>query len=191
MKTSKLFTSVLVLSSLTAVACGSSSFSGDDSIGPSSNVSGNGTTAPDASVPPSCDVTATPAVNACVVNETLGIFVAPPSADAGTASSEDGTRGHPFSKMQTAIDTAKSQKKRVYACVGNYSEQITLANGVSIFGDLDCNQDWVVVTKHAVIQAPASPAARADQITTATRVDSLDITAPDATTAGGSSIALV
>jgi hypothetical protein len=189
MKTSKLFTSVLVLSSLAAVACGSSSSAGDDSI-PPNDVSGNGNAAaPDASVPANCDVTRTPAQDGCVVNETLGIFVAPPqSSDGGT---EDGTRAHPFSKMQTAIDTANTQKKRVYACVGNYAEQITLADGVSIFGDLDCAQGWNVTSKHAVIQPPASPAVRVDQITSATRVDSVDMIAPDATTPGGSSIALI
>jgi hypothetical protein len=191
MKTSKLFTTVLVVSSLAAVACGSSSFSGDDSI-PPNDVTGNGNAAaPDASVPANCDVTTTPAKDGCVVNETLGIFVAPPSADSGAVSDEDGTRGHPFSKMQTAIDTAKTQKKRVYACIGNYGEQITLADGVSIFGDLDCNQSWSVSAKHAVIQSPASPAVRADQIETATRVDSVDMISPDATTAGGSSFALI
>jgi hypothetical protein len=191
MKTSRLFTSVLVLSSLAAVACGSSNFSGDDSI-PPGNVNGNGNSpAPDASVPASCDVTATPAKDGCVVNETLGIFVAPQTADGGAASEEDGTRGHPFTKMQTAIATAKTQQKRVYACIGTYVEQITLADGVSIFGDLDCNQNWSVTAKHAAIQAPASPAVQANQIMTATRVDSLDMIGPDATVAGGSSFALI
>lgn len=179
----------MVLSSLTTVACGSTSFSGDDSI-PPNEVSGNGNTAaPDASVPANCDVTLTPAKDGCVVNETLGIFVAPPQfSDSGT---EDGTRAHPFSKMQTAIDTANAQKKRVYACIGSYAEQITLADGVSIFGDLDCNQSWSVTSKHAVVQSPTSPAVRANQITDATRVDSLDMIGPDATTAGGSSFALM
>jgi hypothetical protein len=191
MKTTRLFCSVLFLSTLDCIACGGGNFSADDSIPPTPDVTGNGSAAPDASVPPNCDVTATPAKDGCVINETLGVFVAPPSADASSASNEDGTRGHPFSNMQNAIDAAKAQQKRVYACIGNYQEQITLADGVSIFGDLDCNQNWIVVAAHASIEAPSSPAVRADQITTSTLVDSLDMIAPDATTAGASSIALI
>ncbi len=190
MKTTRLFCSVLFLSTLNSVACGGNSFSGDP-IPPTPDVIGNGSAAPDASVPANCDVTATPAKDGCVINETLGVFVAPPSADAGAVSNEDGTRGHPFSKMQNAIDAAKAQQKRVYACIGNYQEQITLADGVSIFGDLDCSQSWSVVATHAAIEAPASPAVRADQISTATLVDSLDMIAPDAKAAGESSIALI
>ena len=195
MKTTKLFCTVLFLSTLNNVACGSGSNPGDDTIEPTPpDVSGGGSgsaSAPDASVPANCDPSSLPAKDACVVNETLGVFVAPPSADGGASSNEDGTRGHPFSKMQNAIDAAKVQKKRVYACIGSYAEQITLADGVSIFGDLDCNQNWSVVAKHATLKSPASPAVRADQIATATRVDSLDMIAPDGTTAGESSIAMI
>lgn len=206
MRKSSLFTSVLILSTFGSVACGSNSYpgGGDDGNSPPIGSDGDdhdsgsgdhdsgtviGTPPDDAGVPVSCDVTATPAANACVVNETLGVFVAPSSAT--DAAAPDGTRARPYTSMQQGIDTAKAQKKRVYACVGTYAEQITLADGVSIFGDLDCAKNWDVVTGHAVLKAPASPAARADKITTATRVDSLDLIAPDATAAGGSSIGLI
>ncbi|MEO8877818.1 MAG: hypothetical protein ABI461_19650, partial [Polyangiaceae bacterium] len=204
MRTHSLFTSVLILSTLGAVACSSSPSSdvGDDGNSPPNVVNPGGdngdagdsgavigTPPADAGVPVNCDVTATPAANACVVNETLGVFVAPPSAT--DASAPDGTRGRPYTKLQQAIDTAKAQQKRVYACIGDYAEQITLADGVSIFGDLDCNRNWDVVTAHASLKAPASPAVHADQIKTATRIDSLDLVAPDATVPGGSSIALI
>src|SRR5450432_2204685 len=133
MKNSKLLSTVFILSTFSSIACGSSSYdSGDDDDGTPPVVSGS---APDAGVPANCDPTATPATNGCVVNEALGVFVVPPSGDAGVdASTADGTRGNPFTKMQDAIDAAKTQKKRVYACIGTYAEQITLADGVSIFG---------------------------------------------------------
>lgn len=76
MRKHTLFTSVLVLSSLTSVACGSNnSAGGDDGTGsppqvvdPGSTVDGGTNTAPDAAVPPGCDTAATPATSACVVN---------------------------------------------------------------------------------------------------------------------------
>ncbi|MGH7284170.1 MAG: hypothetical protein ACRELY_21805 [Polyangiaceae bacterium] len=196
MRNHKLFSTVLGLLSLSIVACGSGTQSDDDDGADPGTVNpgqsgGGGQAAPDAAVPPGCDATKTPSQDACVVNETLGVFVAPASADAA-ADSPDGTRGHPFTKMQDAIDAAKNQKKRVYACAGTYAEQIVIADGVSMFGDLDCNQSWSVVTdKHASVNAPASPAARADQIQSATRIESIDIVAPDGTSEAPSSIALI
>ena len=188
MRNYKLFSTVLGLLSLSVVACGSGTQSDDDSdiVSPGGNKP-----APGATVPPGCDVTKTPSQDGCVVNETLGVFVAPASADAST-DSPDGTRAHPFSKMQEAIASASGQNKRVYACAGTYAEQIVIANGVSMFGDLDCNDGWKVVSdKHASVAAPASPAATAEGISKPTRIEAIDLVAPDGTLANPSSIALV
>ncbi|HEX7666653.1 MAG TPA: hypothetical protein VF407_19130, partial [Polyangiaceae bacterium] len=140
-------------------------------------------------VPPTCDSTKTPSQDPCVVIEALGVFVAPSASDAG-ASVADGTRSRPFAKIQDAIAAAKDQKKRVYACAADYAEQVTLADGVSMFGDLDCST-WAVVPGHANVKAPASPAITANAITTATRVEAFDFTAPDGTAAAPTSIGLV
>lgn len=191
MRNYQLLSTVFGLLSLSVVACGSGTQSDDDGSDPGTVNPGANQAAPDAAVPPGCDVTKTPSQDACVVNETLGVFVAPPSADA-SVDSPDGTRAHPFAKMQDAIDAAKNQKKRVYACIGSYAEQITITDGVSMFGNLDCNQGWSVVSgKHASVNSPASPAAHADQITTPTRVEAIDLVAPDGTAQSPSSVALI
>lgn len=185
------FTGIFGILSLATVACGGGGFQdGDDSSGPSGTVTpGGGNVAPDAAVPPGCDVTKTPSQDACVVNETLGVFVAPPQADADASS--DGTRAHPFRTMQAGIDAAKASGKRVYASAGVYAEQITLADGVSMFGNLDAGQSWAVVAANARVNAPASPAARADGIKSATRIEHIDLVAPDGDATNVSSIALV
>lgn len=191
MRNLTLLTGVFGILSLATLACGSSSYdAGDDSPGPSGTVApGGGNVAPDAAVPPGCDVTKAPSQDACVVNETLGVFVAPPQADADAIA--DGTRAHPFRTMQAGIDAAKAAGKRVYASVGTYPEQITLADGVSMFGDLDVDQSWAVVSANAQVKAPSSPAARADGIKTATRVEHIDLVAPDGSASATSSIALL
>jgi hypothetical protein len=156
-------------------ACGNSSFTSDSGDGGGA-VNGNG-----------CDATQTPTQNACVVDEAFGIFVSA-SADA---SSADGTRAHPYATLQAGINAAKTAKKRVYACLGKYNEQVTLANGISIFGDLDCTQSWTAVTQHASLTAPATPVVTASSIASATRFDSIDVTAPNGTATSKNSVAII
>ncbi|MEO7112915.1 MAG: hypothetical protein ABI183_20905 [Polyangiaceae bacterium] len=155
-------------------ACGSSDFSSADD-GDASVVNG------------SCDTSQTPSQTSCVINEAYGVFV----ATTATAAGADGTRAHPFATLQAGITSAKTQQKRVYACVGTYAEQITIADGVSVFGNLDCAHDWAPITQHALLKAPTSPAVRADQIQSPTRIDSLDIDAPDGTPASKNSIGVI
>lgn len=205
MRTSNLLVSFLGIVSLGVIACGSTYTAGDDGdVGPNGTIAPpSGTTPPNSdtppadagvtTVPPGCDQTQTPSQNACVVIEALGIFVTPPAANAGVDAGEgvaDGTRARPYTKLQDAIDAAKAQKKRVYACSGDYAEQLTLADGVSMFGGLDC-ASWAPVATHVSVKAPASPAVTANAITTPTRVEAFDFIAPDGTAAAPSSVALV
>ncbi|HEX7666654.1 MAG TPA: hypothetical protein VF407_19135, partial [Polyangiaceae bacterium] len=200
MRTSLLLVSLVGAISLGAVACGSSSYppdDDDDTVDPGVVTPGSGGDNPaDAGVtvvPPNCDSSKTPSQDACVVIEALGIFVAPPAADAGADAGEgvaDGTRARPFHKIQDAITAAQAQKKRVYACAATYAEQVTLADGVSMFGDLDC-ANWTPVSAHAKLAPTASPVMTATTITTATRVEAFDLSAPDGTADAPSSIALV
>lgn len=170
-----------------AMACGSSSFSGDDGLG---NGSGDG--GPGSVVDPNCDITQLPSQNACVVEEQAGVFVAGPGNGGSDTGIADGTRAHPYATIQKGITTAKDQKKRVYVCLGDYAEQITLADGVSIFGNLDCTQSWKVSpTLHAAVKAGNSPAATANQIQTATRIEGLDVIAAAGSATSKSSIGLV
>ncbi len=202
MRTSKLLVSFLGVVSLGVIACGSTNTpegDGDGNVDPNGGtIAPPGSTTPPAdagvtTVPPGCDQTQTPSQNACVVIEALGIFVTPPAANAAVDAGEgvaDGTRARPYTKLQDAIGAAKAQKKRVYACSGDYAEQLTLADGVSMFSGLDC-ASWAPVATHASVKAPASPAVTANAITTPTRVEAFDFIAPDGTADAPSSIALV
>jgi hypothetical protein len=125
--------------------------------------------------------------NSTELTDELGVFVAPSGDERGS-----GTHDHPLASIQTAIDLAKRLGKRVYVCSGTFHEAITLADSISVIGGLTCvDNDWRVGTEHTRIEAPTSPAVRAQNITTPTRLESLDISAPDATAPSGSSIGLL
>ena len=78
-----------------------------------------------------------PSADACVVSDTTGVFVAPTGSDTtGT-----GTKEAPFATVGKAVTTALTGKKRVYACLGTYSEQVSLTgtdDGLTVYGGLDC-----------------------------------------------------
>jgi hypothetical protein len=65
-------------------------------------------------------------------------------AQATTASSPgDGSRAHPFSSLQAAIDTASSLGKRVFACnAGTFKEAVVLDAPIELWGGFDCDHDW-------------------------------------------------
>jgi hypothetical protein len=175
---------VTTLSSLLFIACGSSPFvagSGDgDAAVPT--IEGGAPPPP----PPGCDITKLPKEDACVLDESAGIFV---SASLGNALG-DGTRAKPFASIQAGIDFAKASKRRVYVCAETYKETIAFADGVSVFGDIDCSKGWKPSASRALVAAPSSPAAKAQGLASRTRIEALDIVAPDAGPSGNS-IALV
>jgi hypothetical protein len=119
------------------------------------------------------------------VAEPYGVFV---SSSRGSASGA-GTRASPLSSIQAGIALAQQQSKSVYLCAEQYTERITLVNGVSIFGGLDCSTpSWAITSTRAGLAAPSSPAITATGITSRTRLDQLDVRAPSGVS---SSIALL
>ena len=111
------------------------------------------------------------------------------SSSKGSATG-DGTQAHPFASLDMAI--AKAGKLPVHACAETYAEQVHFLNGVDVDGSYECGAGWTKsATAHAKIAATASPAAFATNITTATRVEAVDIIAPDFTGQSQSSIGLV
>lgn len=186
---------------LTTSACTGSTFVSPDAGGtddgdggyvpPNGGGSDAGTDAPvtvDAAPPPGCDTSKLPTDDACVVNDSEGVFV---SSSLGAANG-NGSKASPFASLNTAITAAKQAHRRVYACAESYAEQVQFQDGVDVFGYFACNSGWAIVqTSHAKIAAPASPAATAANITTATRVEAVDIYAPDYTTGSQSSIGLI
>jgi hypothetical protein len=123
------------------------------------------------------------------LTDQFGVFVSP-----NGQPHTDGNHARPALTIQDGIDLAKRVGKRVYVCAGTFHEQITLADSISIIGGLDCrNNEWNkgLPDARTRIEAPQSPAVRAQNITSPTRLEGLDIVAPDATTPSGSSIALI
>ena len=123
------------------------------------------------------------------LTDQFGVFVAP-----NGQPHTDGNHARPAASIQDGIDLAKRVGKRVYVCAGTFHEQITLADSISIIGGLDCtNNEWNIGKPGARtrIEAPKSPAVTATNITSPTRLEGLDVVAPDATTPSGSSIALI
>ncbi|MDB5213575.1 MAG: virulence associated protein, partial [Myxococcaceae bacterium] len=123
------------------------------------------------------------------LTDQYGVFVSP-----NGQPHTDGNHVRPALTIQDGIDLAKRVGKRVYVCAGTFHEQITIADSISIIGGLDCtNNDWTVGKpgSRTRIEAPSSPAVTATKITSPTRLEGLDIVAPDAHSPSGSSIALL
>jgi hypothetical protein len=145
---------------------------------PAEQVPGGGPAAP--------PITGTP--TAGDINEELGVFVSPNGATLAA-----GTRAQPLASIQAGIDMGKSAGKRVYVCTGTFKEALTLADSISVIGGLDCSDpaEWKIGAPRTRLEAPASPAITARNMTLATRVEGLDVVAPGATVAGESSFGLL
>lgn len=174
--------SVLVLGLLafTVAACGS--FQGEET--PSGEPTPGGPNDPNAQDGPKAPPVGGPADSSELTNA-FGVFVATSGADGA-----DGTLEHPLARIQAGIDLAKKLGKRVYVCTGIYREELVLADSISIIGGLDCSGKWRTGAPRVRIEAPTSPAVRAKDIVAPTRLEGLEIVAPNATAPGSSSIAL-
>lgn len=142
----------------------------------------------DAQPPPQCDGTKRPDQDACVIADAFGIFV---SSSLGNDLTGNGSRALPFATLGHAIVAAKQANRRVYACAETYTENVDFADGVDIYGYFDCTSSWKTTQTRARTLAPKSPAATATKISKDTRIDSLEIVAPDVSSPGASSIGLL
>lgn len=121
------------------------------------------------------------------VGADCGIFVATTGDDGA-----EGTQAAPVKTLAQAIQLASSKgAKAIYACTGAYAESIELPGGVSLFGGLDCMAGWTY--KDAMTRSSLTGDANKIplKITGAGTVNigNFDVTAVDATDAGGSSVA--
>jgi hypothetical protein len=127
------------------------------------------------------------AANASELTDAFGVFVSP----LGRADA-DGKHANPLASIQAGIDLAKRFGKRVYVCNGSFHEALTLADAVSIVGGLDCTaNEWRVSNSRTRVESPSIPAVRAANIASATRIEGLEIFAPNATQPSGTSIGLL
>ena len=176
----------LALLLTTAAACGKFSDPGGDGPGESppsesppsgDNDSGDGPKAPPVKGTPPNDT----------ITEEHGVFVAPSGRDTN-----DGARARPLATLNAAITVAAKAGKIVFACTGKYPEALVVSDSISVIGGLDCADpsSWKTGAAASRIESPTSPAVTARSITTETRLESLDIVAPDVSAPSASSIGL-
>jgi hypothetical protein len=136
--------------------------------------------------PDGCDAQATPSEASCVLDDSLGVFVRTDGDDAAA-----GTKAAPLRTLAKAIQMAAAQQKRVYACSQTFTEALVVPGGVEIYGGLACTTDWSWKSGEVTrIEAPAALAVRIAGGGAPALLSDLLITSADATTAGGSSIAV-
>ena len=136
-----------------------------------------------------CSKTDSPAVAACTVIESLGVFVSPKGSD----DKGRGTRESPFQTLRKAIGEARKQSKRVYArsTGGAFHELLTLdadSDQTEIYGGFDCI-DWTYSADAPTSVISDSPRALVGSDLTALVVEDFSFTAANATQAGDSSAA--
>ncbi len=121
------------------------------------------------------------------VEETCGVFV---SASKGKPGNP-GTKAKPFATLADAIEG--SQGKPIYACAETFTEALALKDDATLYGGLDCTKEWAHVGPAQKTTWTAEADAVPVHVLAGARVAMEDfaIVAADATTAGGSSIALL
>jgi hypothetical protein len=138
--------------------------------------------------PENCDLKKLPTENPCVIHESAGVFV------SATKGSDDGlgTREKPLKDISKAILGASTTGRRVYACAETYEAQLTLGEGIDVFGYFDCSAaTWKVIDAQAKVAPKDGVAAMAKNIDKPTRIEALDIVAADGKAPGDSSIGLI
>lgn len=149
----------------------------------SSSSSGGGT----GGTPPGCE--GDPTADATLVRDQCGVFVR-----ASAAAGGKGTKGSPFQTFEEAAGAA--DVKRIYACAESYVEKapIVFTGGVEIYaGFVKCDKQsgwmWMPASK-------ASLTGPADMVSLtlnggANHLENMNVVVPNASTAGGSAIAML
>jgi hypothetical protein len=141
-----------------------------------------------------CTLTAgdDPSTDPCVVADGLGIFVSPTGSDSSPA---DGSKEHPFGTIGHAMDTAESGGKRVYACGTFTGEQLAVGasrDGVNVYGGFDCTTwTYSATTKTKLAPTAAGFALQVNGLTVGVTFEDFEFDSIAATTAGGSSQAVL
>lgn len=117
-------------------------------------------------------------------DESQAIFVSPVGDDTFP-----GTRAQPKQHLLAATTAANAAGKDVYATFGNYSEKLTVLNGVSVYGGYGTawERSLAYVTR---IDGSSGEAATAFGATAGTTLQHLTLNAPLSTSGGGSSYGL-
>jgi hypothetical protein len=133
-----------------------------------------------------CDMP--PKDNPGAITDDCGVFV------KSGAMGGDGTKDKPLNDLKSAVAKAgELMKRRIYACVGAYTDTLTLPPGFMLYGGFDCDNGWAVTEQRSTLKGAADniPLTLEGDGTAKSHVESFDIVAVDATLAGRSSIAAV
>ncbi len=142
---------------------------------------GRGTGGGDSGPPPSC----VPRENPDVVADSCGIFVSATGSDTNP-----GTKEKPLQTLGAAV----AKGSTIYACAGAspFTEAVVVDKAVSLYGGLDCTT-WAydAANKTALTASANSVPFTVTGAAGSSAVYDFAITAADATTPGGSSIAVL
>ncbi len=113
-----------------------------------------------------------------------GIFVSPAGVDTAA-----GTMSAPVKTIGKGVLLAIAAKKDVYVCQGDYAENLLLEGDINLrlFGGYAC-ADWKRSNQRPLLKPKAGVPLRIKDNLKEIVVDRLEVQAPDATTASGSSI---
>lgn len=126
------------------------------------------------------------------VDGNCGVFVSSSKGDDGNGDDKLlGTPDKPFKTLSTAI--ARAGSGRVYACGEGFTEAVKLAEGVTLYGALDCDNGWTYDAMKKTVLTAAPDAIPLVLASTATGAEVFDfaISSQAATKSGGSSIAVL
>jgi hypothetical protein len=113
------------------------------------------------------------------------IFVSPLGVDTAT-----GAFGAPVKTIAKGVALALAAQKDVYVCQGQYAENLTVEGSVSlrVYGGYAC-ADWKRSNQRPVVNPAAGVALRVKGVVGEVLIDRIELVAPDATEASGSSVA--
>ena len=129
-----------------------------------------------------------PSENENPVEESCGVFVSSSMGD----DINGGTKEKPFKTIGAALTAANG--KPVYACAEAFTEAVVVSAPVDLYGGLDCSNGWAYVgaaTKTTLTAAADAVPLVMQAGASGSRLEDFAVIAVDATTPGGSSIAMI
>jgi hypothetical protein len=119
------------------------------------------------------------------------VFVSPLGSDATGA----GTRAAPFRSVPRALQAAKAETRRVYACDDGtgYTDSVTVDatfDGIELFGGFDCAAWNIAGTARSRIRATTGPALTVRGVVAGVTIERFELASADAAL-GASSIAVL
>jgi hypothetical protein len=149
--------------------------------------------APDTAIdvtPCNADAGRSPTDNPCIVSERYGVFVSPSGSDASGA----GTRSAPFRTLSRALQAAKAETMRVFACDNGagYTDPVTIdatLDGLAVYGGFECAGWTLVANARTRVRPAAGPALTIAGVAAGAIFENFELQAADAAV-GTSSIAV-